>query len=155
MNQHTHSIPWNLHCSPIVLFFFYISQLYPKAFLSMCMNLYISHVGRQEHFFIQIILVWWIWMLLGWPIELVSRKLVPLLFSDKETTGRSCYTTCRAVDECSATVSKYSREVIHCRTFQFDSLLLVLPQEKMAVQKGDEVHLSLFQEFLIFNLPQL
>lgn len=62
----------------------------------MCMNLYISHVGRQEHFSTQIILVWWIWMLLEWPIELVSREIVPLLFSDKETTGRSCYTTCQS-----------------------------------------------------------
>lgn len=49
MNRHTQSMPWSLHCSPIVLFF-YISQFYSKAFLSMHMNLYISHVGRQGHF---------------------------------------------------------------------------------------------------------
>lgn len=32
------------------LSFFLISQFYSKAFLSMCMNLYIFHVGRQGHF---------------------------------------------------------------------------------------------------------
>lgn len=93
--MYTYSIPWNSSCSLIFLFLLCISQFCPKEFLSMHMNIYVMLECKCTSL-PEVLLFWWIWMLIESTIELVSREFVPLLFGDKETTGRCCYTACQS-----------------------------------------------------------
>ena len=114
--MYIYSVPWNSSCSYIVLFLFCISQFSPKEFLSMHINLYISHVGMQVHFSAQ--KSSWFGeygcsqsdQLNWWPGNLFLYFLVT-----KRQQEAVAVRPASAVDKYSATVSKYSREAIQCR----------------------------------------